>query len=45
MALWTGLGWLGKEEAQRNGYNSFKRFWHNVWYVVSFKWARKKNAN
>lgn len=41
--LITGSGWLGKEEAQARGYNSFKRFWHNVGYAVSFKWA-KKNA-
>ena len=42
MALLWGSGWLGKEDAQVKGYNSFKRFWHNVWYVVSFGWARKK---
>ena len=38
----TGAGWLGKEDAQVNGYNSWKRFWHNVGYAVSFKWTRKK---
>jgi hypothetical protein len=42
MAFLTGGGWLGKKEAQVSGYNAFKRFWHNVGYVVSFKWARKK---
>ena len=42
MAYFTGKGWLGKEDAQQNAYNSWKRFWHNVWYIVSFGWARKK---
>lgn len=42
MAIITGLGWFGKEEAQERGYNSWKRFWHNFGYVVTFKWARKK---
>ena len=42
MAYFTGFGLLGKEEAQVNGYNAWKRFWHNVGYVVSFGWARKK---
>jgi hypothetical protein len=42
MALLWGFGLLGKEEAQEKGYSSFKRFWHNVGYAVSFKWARKK---
>lgn len=42
MAFLTGSGWLGKEEAQKNGYNAWKRFWRNVWYVVSFGWARAK---
>ena len=41
MALITGYGWLGKEDAQVRGYNSVKRFFHNVGYVLSFKWARK----
>lgn len=44
MALLTGFGWLGKEQAQVNGYNAFKRFWHNFAYVVTFKWARKKKV-
>ena len=39
--LITGTGWLGRADAQANGHNSWKRFWHNVWYVVSFKWAKK----
>lgn len=39
-----GKGWLSKTEAQENGYNSWKRFWHNVGYAVTFKWARKKKA-
>ena len=34
MALITGSGWFSKEEAQAKGYSSWKRFWHNVWYVV-----------
>ena len=42
MAIITGAGWLAKEDAQTKGYNAWKRFWHNVWYVVSFRWARKK---
>lgn len=40
--LITGRGWLGKEEAQEKGYNSFKRFCHNFWSVVTFQWAKKK---
>ena len=36
-----GFGWLGKEDAKKNGYNSWKRFWHNFGYVVTCKWARK----
>lgn len=40
-----GGGWLGKEEAQQNGYNAWKRFWHNVGYVVTFKWAKKRKSN
>ena len=36
-----GYGWLGKAEAQEKGYNSFKRFCHNVRYALSFKWAKK----
>lgn len=39
--LVLGYGWLGKAEAQEKGYNSFKRFWHNVGYALSFKWAKK----
>jgi hypothetical protein len=39
--LITGRGWLGKAEAQERGYNSFKRFCHNVRYALSFKWAKK----
>ena len=42
MAFVLGRGWLGKEEAQKNGYNAWKRFWHNFKYVVTFRWARKK---
>ena len=38
-----GTGLLSKEEAQEKGYSSWKRFWHNVGYALSFKWA-KKNA-
>ena len=36
-----GSGWLGKEEAQKNGYTAWKRFWHNVGYALSFKWLKK----
>ena len=39
--LVLGYGWLGKAEAQERGYNSFKRFCHNVRYALSFKWAKK----
>lgn len=42
MAILVGFGWLSKESAQINGYNAWKRFWHNVGYVLSFKWAKKK---
>lgn len=42
MAIITGYGWFSKEDAQAKGYSSWKRFWHNVGYVVSFKWARKR---
>ncbi len=41
MAIILGAGWLGRAEAQAKGYNSWKRFWHNFGYVVTFKWARK----
>lgn len=41
MAIILGAGWLGRADAQAKGYNSWKRFWHNLWYVVSFKWAKK----
>lgn len=41
MALLLGGGWLGKEDAQAKGYNAWKRFWHNVGYALSFKWAKK----
>ena len=41
MAIIIGHGWLGRAEAQAKGYNSWKRFWHNVGYVVTFKWAKK----
>lgn len=37
----VGYGWLGKAEAQEKGYSSWKRFWHNVGYGLSFKWAKK----
>jgi hypothetical protein len=40
--LLLGTGWLSKESAQQNGYNAWKRFWHNVGYALSFKWAKKK---
>lgn len=43
MAIILGKGFFGKEEAQKKGYNSWKRFWHNVGYAVSFKWLSKKN--
>ena len=42
MALLLGHGWLSKESAQIKGYNSWRRFWHNVGYALSFKWAKKK---
>ena len=42
MAFLVGHGWLSKESAQINGYNAWKRFWHNVGYALSFKWAKKK---
>lgn len=42
MAILIGTGWLSKESAQINGYNSWRRFWHNVGYGLSFKWAKKK---
>lgn len=41
MLIW-GSGILSKEEAQAKGYNSWKRFWHNFGYVVTFKWLKKK---
>lgn len=37
-----GFGLLSKEEAKLKGYNSWKRFWHNFAYVVTFKWLKKK---
>jgi hypothetical protein len=40
MAIIWGSGWFSKEDAQQRGYNSWKRFWHNVGYVVSLKWAK-----
>lgn len=42
MAVFIGHGWLSKESTQIQGYNSWRRFWHNVGYAVSFKWAKKK---
>lgn len=42
MAFFIGHGLLGKEEAQKNGYTAWKRLWHNVGYVVTFKWLKKK---
>lgn len=42
MAHFIGYGWLSKPDAQAKGYNSLKRFWHNVGYVVTFKWLKKK---
>lgn len=44
MALLLGSCWLSKKEAQENGYNSWRRFWHNIGYALSFKWLRKKKA-
>lgn len=44
MALLLGSGWLSKKEAQENVYNSWRRFWHNIGYALSFKWLRKKKA-
>jgi hypothetical protein len=41
MILW-GTGWMSKPDAQKNGYNAWKRFWHNAGYAVSFKWLKKK---
>lgn len=38
----VGHGLLSKEDAQKKGYNSWKRFWHNVGYAVTFKWLKKK---
>ena len=42
MAILWGKGWLSKESAQKQGYNAWKRFWHNVGYVVTLKWLKKK---
>lgn len=42
MAYFIGYGWLSKESAQIKGYNSWRRFWHNFGYALSFKWAKKK---
>lgn len=43
MIVW-GWGWLSKSTALKNGVNGWKRFWHNVWYIVSFRWLwGKKN--
>ena len=41
MYIW-GTGWLSKKSAQEKGYNAWSRFWHNVGYVVTFKWLKKK---
>lgn len=41
MIIW-GSGWMSKPEAQEKGFNAWKRFWHNVGYIVTFKWAKKK---
>ena len=41
MILW-GHGIMSKSDAQEKGYNSWKRFWHNFGYVVTFKWLKKK---
>lgn len=41
MILW-GSGWMSTEQAQKNGYNSWQRFWNNVKYAVTFKWLKKK---
>ena len=37
----TGMGLLGRADAQAEGYNAWKRFWHNFGCVVTFKWAKK----
>lgn len=42
MAILIGHGWLSKKEAQENGYTKWKRFWHNVGYILTFKWLFKK---
>ena len=42
MAYFIGHGWLSKDDAQEKGYDSWCRFWHNVGYALSFKWARKR---
>jgi hypothetical protein len=42
MAQFLGYGWLGKEDAQVRGYDSWRRLWHNVGYALSFKWAKKR---
>lgn len=41
MAILVGHGWFSKEDAQKQGYSSWKRFWHNVGYAFSFRWATK----
>ena len=42
MAILWGHGWMSKSDAQQKGYNTWKQFWHNVGYAVSFKWLKKK---
>ena len=42
MAIIWGTGIMSKQDAQEKGYGSFKRFWHNVGYAVSFKWLKNK---
>jgi hypothetical protein len=41
MAIFIGRGWLGKQEAQEKGYDSWKRFCHNFKYFWSFQWVKK----
>ena len=41
MAIVLGFGLLSKEEAQARGYSAWKRFWHNVGYGLSFRWAKR----
>ena len=42
MAIVWGKGWLSKTEAQKNGYTAWKRFWHNVGCLVTFRWQKNE---